>query len=117
MPQTQKQILHKELSYKLGGLFYKTHDTLGRFAREKQYADLFERLLQEAGISYEREKIISKTGDDLNRADFIIENSIVIEFKVKPFITREDYYQIKRYLEREDLLLGIIPNFRSSKNR
>jgi len=112
MPQTQKEIIYKDLSYQLGGIFYAVHDTLGRYTREKQYGDLLEKILKEKGIKYEREKLISKTGEDINRADFIIENKIILELKTKLFITREDYYQTKRYLEFSDLFLGIIINFR-----
>lgn len=112
MPQTNKHIIYKDLSYQLGGIFFAVHDTLGRYAREKQYGDLLEKLLKEKNIFYEREKLLSKAGEDINKADFIIENKILIELKAKPFITREDYYQIKRYLEFSDLFLGILVNFR-----
>ena len=109
-----KEIIHKELSYMLVGIFYKVHDQLGQYAREKQYGDLLEKLLKEKGISYKREALISKTGDDINKADFIVDNSIVIELKVKPGVNREDYYQVKRYLEMSNLLLGMIVNFRQN---
>lgn len=107
-----KTIIHKELSYEINGIFFAVHDALGRYALEKQYGDLVEKLLKEKGLPYEREKILFRTGDDVNRADFIVKNQILIELKAKPFITKEDYYQVKRYLEAADLLLGIIVNFR-----
>ena len=88
MRTPQTKIIHKELSYKVTGIAFKTKDLLGRYALEKQYADLFEKLLQEAGIKYGREKKISKTGDDINRVDFIIENVLVVELKAKPFIEK-----------------------------
>ncbi len=105
------EILYKELSYALGGLFYKTQDTLGCYALEKQYADFFESLLKEAGIRYAREKLISRTGNDRNRLDFLIEDVLVVEIKAKPQLARADYYQVLRYLEFADLPLGIIVNF------
>ncbi len=105
-------IIHKELSYKINGILFKVHDELGRYAREKQYGDLFASYLEKEQINFSREKNISKTSVDNNRADFIVEDSIVVEFKVKSFITKEDYYQVKRYLEILNLKLGIITNFR-----
>ncbi len=108
----QKEIIYKELSYELGGIFYKVHDRLGRYARENQYGDLIEEYLKEKGIKYEREKLISMTGSDKNKADFIIDNALIIELKVRPTIIVDDYYQIKRYLEFANLRLGIIVNFR-----
>ncbi|MDP3729780.1 MAG: GxxExxY protein [bacterium] len=112
MINTSEKIIYKELSYALNGIFYVIHDTLGKYAREKQYGDLFEKFLTEKEIVYKREALISKTGLDINKADFVIENKIIVEFKVKPFVMREDYHQVKRYLEFSDLLLGILVNFR-----
>ncbi len=40
------KIIHKELSYRINGLLFKTHKELGRFCRERQYADKFEELLK-----------------------------------------------------------------------
>ena len=94
----EKRILYKELSYEIVGSCFGTQNELGRYAREKQYGDLLEKKLKERGLSYEREKFISKTGVDANRADFIVENTIIVEIKAKPFLTREDYYQLLRYL-------------------
>ncbi len=37
---------------------------------------------------------------------------IVLDFKAKQAITKEDYMQIKRYLSVSELKLGIIVNFR-----
>ena len=37
----------------------------------------------------------------------------LIDFKCKPFITREDYYQMRRYLETIRRELGLIVNFRN----
>ena len=104
----EKRILYKELSYEIVGSCFGTQNELGRYAREKQYGDLLEKKLKERGLSYEREKFISKTGVDANRADFIVENTIIVEIKAKPFLTREDYYQLLRYLEFANLPLGML---------
>jgi len=47
--------------------------------------------------------------------DFIIEDKIIIEFKTKDYITKEDYYQVKRYLITLNLELGILVNFRQKR--
>ena len=49
------KILHKDLSYRITGLLFKTHKELGRFRNEKQYADYFENLLKANKMKYERE--------------------------------------------------------------
>lgn len=110
-------IVHKDLSYILTGLCFKTQDALGRFGRERQYADKFEELLKKEGINYKREfeiiKIVSNSPKG-NRVDFLIDNKIIIDFKAKNFITKDDYFQMQRYLESANLKLGLIINFRDS---
>jgi len=111
-----KKLLYPQLSYKITGLLFKTHKELGRFCREKQYGDLFEKLLNENKLIYEREFIITKRKPESpkgNRIDFLLENVIIIEFKNKNFITKDDYIQMQRYLECSGIELGIIVNFRN----
>ena len=104
-----RQLIQKELSYKLIGLFYKVHKELGRFCRERQYGDLLEKYIQEVNIPYQREIEISEG----NRVDFQIEKKILIDIKAKPFITKEDYRQMQRYLQSTQIVLGMIINFRN----
>ena len=111
-----KSILYPELSYKLYNLFFKTHNELGRFRNEKQYCDYFEYLLRENKLGYVREfeLLISFNGEKKRRniVDFIIEDKIIIDFKTKTIITKEDYFQMQRYLISAGKELGIIVNFR-----
>ncbi len=110
------ELFHKELSFEINGLLFKTHNELGRFCREKQYADFFEILLREDGMPYVREKEISVKGIEnlyTNKVDFIIAGKILVDFKAKSFITKEDYYQMNRYLDASGLKLGLIVNFRN----
>lgn len=106
------RIVESELSYKLTGLFFQAQDQLGRFAREKQYGDVLENLFKKEGIEYKREIHVSVGGKNSNIVDFLIEDKVVIELKSKPFISRNDYYQAKRYLDSMNLELGLIVNFR-----
>ncbi len=113
---TNKKILHKELSYRINGLLFDVHNSLGRFCREKQYGDAFEKLIKQSEISYEREKALPVAGIDnqfTNKADFVISSTLLIDFKVKSVVTKDDYYQMNRYLEASGLDLGLIVNFRN----
>ena len=47
-------IIYPELSYKLMGLCFQIQKKLGRFCRERQYADSLEELLQTANIKYKK---------------------------------------------------------------
>lgn len=107
----KSEFLYGDLTYKLNGILFAAHNELGRFAREKQYAECIAAKLKEKGINYQRELIVSDSG---NIIDFLIEGTIILELKAKPFLTKEDYYQIKRYLQVCNLKLGILVNFRSN---
>lgn len=112
-------LVYPELSYILNGLFYNTHNELNRFCLEKQYADLLEIKFKENNMSYEREKqipfnISEKEVVKGNRVDFCVESKILVDLKAKKFITKEDYYQMKRYLMATGLKLGVIVNFRDT---
>ncbi len=112
------KLLHPELSYKISGILFKVHNTLGRFCREIQYGDLLEIEFKNAGIIFEREKLlpIQEIGqeDTSNKVDFLIENKILLDLKAKKFITKEDYFQMQRYLKSSKLKLGLIVNFRNT---
>lgn len=106
-----KEFLFGDLTFKLQGILFSTHNELGRFAREKQYGDLLEKKLVENNVKFKREVRVGDTGNIL---DFIIEDKIIMELKSKPFLSKEDYFQIQRYLQALNLRLGILVNFRSS---
>lgn len=113
-----KNIYYPELSYEITGLFFKIHNELGRFKSERQYCDLFEKLLKENNHKHIREMELKKVYNFINEKgnipDFIVEERIVVDFKSKKFITKEDYFQMIRYLEVANMPLGMIVNFRST---
>jgi len=111
------RIIYPELSYELTGIFFVVHRMLGRFCREKQYPDEIELLLKENKISYKREFEIIKFNSNSpegNRADFLIDDKIIVDIKAKKFITKEDYIQMLRYLDGASLESGMIVNFRNT---
>lgn len=106
--KNKNKLIYPKLSYLVNGICFEAHNQLGRYSREKQYGDYLEKRLKEEGVKYERELSIGETG---NKADFLIEDKLVLELKVKRFITKKDYYQIQRYLQATGKKLGIIVNF------
>lgn len=104
------KLIYPELSYVITEICFAVHNQLGRYAREKQYGDLLEEKLKEIKIPYKREFRIGKTG---NTVDFLIDNKIILELKVKPLILKEDYYQLQRYLQALGIRLGLLVNFRN----
>lgn len=113
---TDKNIVYPELSYKISGILFGVRKNLGRYKNEKQYCDAIEEELKKNGINYEREKILPESFEGeqerRNKVDFLIENKVILELKAKPFITKEDYYQVRRYLDCLGKKLGILANMR-----
>ena len=115
MPQMNK-VIYPELSYKICGLCFYIHNKLGRYRNEKQYADALENLLKENDINYTREKRLPPSfdgeKDGRNIPDFVIKDKLLLDLKAKSIITKDDYFQMRRYLVSYKKKLGIIVNFR-----
>lgn len=112
-----RDIICKDLSYEIVGVAFNVQKSLGRFCKEKQYADEFEKQLKERKIKYDREFLLDNLeNNDIkgNRVDFIVERKLIIDLKSKKFITKEDYMQMQRYLQSADIKLGLIINFRET---
>ncbi len=109
-------LIHPELSYKITGILFATHNELGRFCNEQQYSDKIESYLKKFKMKYEREKILPPAFQQelkgRNKIDFLIEDKIILEVKTKRLLSREDYYQVKRYLIAINKKLGLLINFR-----
>ncbi len=109
-------LIYPELSYKICGCLFYAHNKLGRFRKEKEYAEALAIIFQENNLKYIRESRLDNNVLDrkfsLYKLDFLVENKVVIELKSRPSIGKDDYYQLKRYLEGKNLKLGLLVNFR-----
>ena len=114
---TKEYLIYPELSYQITGILFRIHNSLGRFCKERVYADALAKSLTEAGISFVREPLIRPTiqGDNLGdyRPDFVIGDSVIIELKARPIVTKEDYAQLLQYLRFTNKRLGLLVNFRN----
>ena len=110
------KIIEKDLAYKLTGYCFNVQNDLGRFCKEKQYADKLEEEFKNNKVNYKREYKLSQMNQSIegNVVDFLIEDKIILDCKAKNFITKQDYFQIQRYLTAANLELGLIVNFRDS---
>ena len=66
-------VVERDLSYILTGIFFEIQKELGRFCREKQYGDILEQKLKSKGICYQREHPIEIGSRKSNFTDFLIE--------------------------------------------
>lgn len=110
------ELIYKEQSYQIIGLCMEIHRELGHGFKEAVYKDALEYELQQARITYQREKefVIPYKNIILKRkyyADFIVFGEIVIEAKATSMIINEFVGQTINYLKASGLKLGIIANF------
>lgn len=116
MKLVSEKVIYPELSYKITGLLFEIHNSLGRYCKEKQYGDALEQLLIESQIPYKRENplpLANISNRFTNKADFVINDQLLIELKAKLLVSKLDYIQTQRYLAAGKLKLGIIINFRN----
>jgi GxxExxY protein len=110
------KLIYKDLSYRICGFLFYIHNKLGRFSKEKNYADAIELVLKENKIPFTREETIPtdilSRKMNLYRLDFLIDNKLLLEIKAKNFVTKDDYHQILRYLKSKNIKLGLLVNFR-----
>lgn len=115
MTLIKTELIYPELSYRINGILYKVHNNLGRFCRERQYQDAIEEILNKENIIFEREKRINISENiGTNIADFIIDDKVILECKAKNIVTKEDYFQVLRYLKYSNKRLGLLVNFRNT---
>lgn len=109
-------LLYKDLSYKIIGLCMEVHSVLGRGLSEVVYKDALEYEFNEARIDFSREKQYKIHYKDIVLphyycADFVIEESAVLEVKAIGSLTDSHVKQSLNYLAASRLQLALLVNF------
>ena len=108
--------LHHELTGKVIGACYTVHNELGCGFYEKVYQEALAIVLEEQGIPFEREKHLpieyhGKILDCDYIADFVIDNSVILELKAVSEMTSSYEAQVINYLKATGLHVGLLINF------
>ena len=104
-----------DITYKINGCAMKVYNTLGNGFQEVIYQRCLALELEKAGLGFERESehIIYYEGIEVGtrRADFIVENEVVVE--IKALVKLEDVHlaQAKNYVVAYDKKVGLLINF------
>lgn len=103
-----------EITYKINGCAMKVHNTLGNGFQVVIYQRCLAIELERAGLSFDREveQTIFYEGIEVGtrRADFVVENQIIVELKA--LINLEDVHlaQAKNYVVAYDFAVGLLIN-------
>ena len=106
-----------ELTYKINGCAMKVHNTLGNGFQEVIYQRCLAIELEKSSISFQREQehdiFYDGTHVGTRRADFVVEDNVVVELKA--LINLEDVHlaQAKNYVVAYNKPIGLLINFGS----
>jgi len=110
-------VKEEEIAYKIIGCAMKVHNTLGNGFQEVIYQRCLAIELERSGLSFGREieQTIFYEGIEVGtrRADFVVEEKVIVELKA--IINLEDVHlaQAMNYLEAYKMEIGLLINFGS----
>ncbi len=106
------QFLFQDLTKNIIGACFCIYRVLGYGKPEKIYQKALEIELQKRMINFSREKYgrIKYDGQIIGRyyLDFLVEDKIAIELKVRREVYESDWIQLLNYLKSEKLKLGLL---------
>ncbi|RJR20464.1 MAG: GxxExxY protein [Nitrospiraceae bacterium] len=113
---TEKGILHKELTNRIIASAIEVHRTLGPGLLESAYEECFCHELYTQGISFERQKPLPLKYKEINldcgyRMDIVVDNMVIVELKCVDKITVVHEAQVLTYLRLSHIKVGLIINF------
>lgn len=104
-----------EITYKINGCAMKVHNTLGNGFQEVIYQRCLAIEMERAGLIFGREieQTIFYDGIEVGtrRADFVVENQIVVELKALIDLENVHLAQAKNYVVAYDFPIGLLINF------
>ncbi|TMI71188.1 MAG: GxxExxY protein [Bacteroidetes bacterium] len=104
-----------EITYKINGCAMKVHNTLGNGFQEVIYQRCLAIELEKAGLHFVREMEQAIYYEGINvgtrRADFVVENLVMVELKA--LVNLEDVHlaQAKNYVVAYNFSVGLLINF------
>lgn len=108
-------LVYPELSYKLVGSAFKVFNDLGYGLPERHYQQAFGELLKRQNLPFRKEQPVSLEylGEAIGKyfLDFVVDDKIVIELKVKPKMGYIHIKQVVGYLRSTGYKLAILIYF------
>ena len=94
----------------------RVHQAVGPGYRERVYADFLAQALSNDGVSFQREVPLPVAFEGLTlpcamRADFVVEDVLLVEIKSVDLLHPVHEAQVVSYLKASGLLMGVLLNF------
>lgn len=110
-----QELIHGDLTYRIIGLMYKVHNTIGSGFQEKYYQRAIRQLFLKERVCF-REQVradFDLEGVNIGKyyLDFVVDNKLVIEIKAKAFFSKRDIKQILGYLKKTGIEVGLLIGF------
>jgi GxxExxY protein len=108
-------MLKDDLTYKIIGCAMKVYNTLGAGFQEVIYQRCLDIEMERAGLSFAREQEHTIYYDGIEvgtrRADFVVENQVVVELKALTALEDVHLAQAKNYVVAYNFPKGLLINF------
>ena len=112
------KLLYKDLTYAIIGAGMEVHQVLGPGFLESVYEQALAHEFTLRGIAYERQAKLTVTYKEIVagefRADFLVEDKVVVELKASKTLTEVDEAQLLNYLKGTGFRIGLLLNFGAS---
>jgi GxxExxY protein len=113
-----KELLYRELSFAIIGAAIEVHKVLGHGFLESVYQAALAEEFHRRGIDHKQqvELPIQYKGKTIGifRADFLVEDKIIVELKATHNLTEVDEAQLLNYLHASGYRIGLLFNFGAS---
>jgi len=111
----RKDLIYPELCYQVIGILFDVGVKLGFGHKENFYQKAVANGLRISGLSFKEQLPVKLYYKDkfvgIYYFDFLIEDKVVLEIKVRNYFSRKDISQLYSYLKSQGLKLGIIAHF------
>ena len=111
----KKDLIYPELCYQIIGILFEVWTRLGFGHKENIYQKAIAQEFKDINLNFTEQlptKIFYKGKFvGIYYLDFLIQDKIILEIKVRNYFSRKDIEQLYSYLKSENLKLGIIAHF------
>ena len=117
--KAEDRLLYRQESYLIRGSCFSIYKKFRNTQKESVYQRSLMLELRDKGLIVEREKQLPVYYSDVKVGiyvpDLLVNQTIIIEIKAKPFLHEEDIAQFWHYLKNSEFKLGFLVNFGNPK--